>query len=43
MLPKNQNQAFQSFSKAVKQNDLLEKKTTLLIYLASAMAFGCYP
>jgi hypothetical protein len=43
MLPKNLNQAFQSFSAGVRENDILEPKTTRLIYLAVSMAVGCYP
>lgn len=43
MLPKNQNQAFQSFSTCVRQNEILDSKTTRLIYLAVSMAIGCYP
>ena len=43
MLPEEQNQAFQSFSSSVRQNDILDPKTTDLIYLAVAMAIGCYP
>lgn len=43
MLPENQNQAFQAFSKSARENDILDPKTTLLIYLAVSMAVGCYP
>ncbi|MFZ1983749.1 MAG: hypothetical protein WAU91_05000 [Desulfatitalea sp.] len=43
MLPEKQNQAFQSFSASVRQNDILDPKTTLLLYLSVAMAIGCYP
>ncbi|MBI9086638.1 MAG: carboxymuconolactone decarboxylase family protein [Desulfobacterales bacterium] len=43
MLPEEQNQAFQTFTTGVKQNEILDPKTTRLIYLAVAMALGCYP
>ena len=43
MLPEKQNQRFQSFSTSVRENDILEPKTTRLIYLAVSMAIGCYP
>jgi len=43
MLPEKQNQAFQSFSTSAKKNDILDPKTTRLIYLAVSMASGCYP
>jgi hypothetical protein len=43
MLPEKQNQAFQSFAASVRQNDILDPKTTRLIFLAVSMAFGCYP
>lgn len=43
MLPEEHNQTFQSFSRGVRQNDILDKKTTSLIYLAVSMAVGCYP
>lgn len=43
MLPEKQNQAFQSFATSVRQNEILDPKTTCLIYLAVSMALGCYP
>tara|TARA_B100000614_G_scaffold244362_1_gene248428 strand:+ start:342 stop:473 length:132 start_codon:yes stop_codon:yes gene_type:complete len=43
MLPEKQQEAYQAFSDAVRQNDILDAKTTRLVYLASAMAIGCYP
>jgi alkylhydroperoxidase/carboxymuconolactone decarboxylase family protein YurZ len=43
MLPEKLNQAFGSFSTSVKQNEILDPKTTRLIYLAVSMAIGCYP
>lgn len=43
MMPEKQKQAFRSFYDSARYNDILDPKTTLLIHLASAMAFGCYP
>lgn len=43
MLPEKQQQAYQAFSDAVRQNDVLDPRTTRLIYLAASMAIGCYP
>lgn len=43
MIPEELNKAFQSFSVSVRQNDVLDSKTTSLIYLAVSMAVGCYP
>lgn len=37
------SQAFEAFSKSVKNNNVLDDKTTRLIYLAASMAIGCYP
>jgi hypothetical protein len=34
---------FNVFYNAVKTNDVLEPKTTLLLQLAMSMAVGCYP
>jgi alkylhydroperoxidase/carboxymuconolactone decarboxylase family protein YurZ len=43
MLPEKQQQAYEAFSTAVRQNDILDPSTTRLIYLGAAMALGCYP
>jgi alkylhydroperoxidase/carboxymuconolactone decarboxylase family protein YurZ len=43
MLSEEQNQAFQSFATGARENDILDPKTTRLIYLAVSMAIGCYP
>ena len=43
MLPEKQEQAYTEFYESARKNDILDPKTTLLIHLASAMAFGCYP
>ena len=41
MLPEELDQKYDIFSKSVRGNDILDSKTTLLIYLASSMAVGC--
>ena len=43
MLPEKQKQAYTDFYESARKNGILDPKTTLLIHLASAMAFGCYP
>jgi alkylhydroperoxidase/carboxymuconolactone decarboxylase family protein YurZ len=42
MLP-NQEKAFWEFYNTARKNKVLDEKTTLMIYLAAAMAVGCYP
>ena len=42
MIPKEIEQKYDNFSKSVRGNDILDPKTTLLIYIASSMAVGCY-
>jgi hypothetical protein len=43
MLPPKQKQAYDAFYQTARKNEFLDPKTTLLIHLASAMAFACYP
>ena len=43
MLPENQKTAYKDFYNSARNNNILDPKTTLLIHLTSAMAFGCYP
>jgi hypothetical protein len=43
MLPEKQQKAYRHFYETARKNEILDPKTTLLIHLASAMAFGCYP
>ncbi len=43
MLPEKQQDAYGQFYDSARKNDILEPKTTLLLHLGSAMAFGCYP
>lgn len=41
MLPKNQKKAFFDFQSSVSENEILDKKTTILLKLAASMAIGC--
>ena len=43
MLPKEQKQAYESFYDSARQNQILDKKITLLLHLASAMSLDCEP
>jgi hypothetical protein len=43
MLPKLQEEAFFNFFDATVDNDIFDKKTTLLIQFAAALAIGCSP
>ncbi len=43
MLPGEQKTAFNRFYKTARSNTILDPKTTLLLHMASAMAFACYP
>jgi alkylhydroperoxidase/carboxymuconolactone decarboxylase family protein YurZ len=43
MLPEKQQTKFSEFYDAVRNNDILDPKTTLLLHLAAAMALGCTP
>ncbi len=43
MLPKEQSIAFGRFYKSVRENEVLDPKTTLLLHFAVAMAVGCHP
>ena len=43
MLPEKQKDAYSDFYDSARYNEILEPKTTLMIHLAAAMAFGCYP
>ena len=43
MLPKLQEDAFFNFFDSTADNDIFDKKTTLVIQLASALAIGCSP
>ena len=42
MLPEKQKTAYEAFYDSARNNGILNPKTTLLIHLTSAMAFGCY-
>lgn len=41
MSNKNFDQLFDRFSKNVRENDILTKKTTVMLHLAVTMAIGC--
>ena len=43
MLSDNQRKLFADFHKSVEAEGILDKKTSHLIKVAAAMAFGCYP
>ena len=43
MLPEEQRKAYTDFYKSARQNETLEPKTTLMLHMAAAMAFACYP
>jgi alkylhydroperoxidase/carboxymuconolactone decarboxylase family protein YurZ len=43
MLPEKQQKSFGGFYDTVRENTILDPKTTLLLHLASAMALGCSP
>jgi len=43
MLPDKQKTAYRTFYDSARNNGILDPKTTVLIHLTSAMAFGCYP
>lgn len=43
MLPEQQQKAFGEFYDTVRENAILDPKTTLLLHLATAMAVGCSP
>ena len=36
-------ECYTEFYNSVRNNDILDPKTTLLIHLASSMAMACYP
>ena len=43
MLTENQRKSFSDFHKSVEADGILDEKTSHLIKVAVAMAFGCYP
>jgi hypothetical protein len=43
MLSENQQKLFADFHKSVEAEGILDEKTSHLIKVAAAMAFGCYP
>ncbi len=43
MISNELGRKYDEFSKAVLNNDVIDPKTTTMLYLASSMAVGCYP
>ena len=43
MLSENQRRLFAEFHKSIEAEEILDEKTSHLIKVAAAMAFGCYP
>lgn len=43
MIPEKQMKAFDNFYDSVRNNEILDSKTTLLLQMAAALAIGCYP
>lgn len=43
MLPKKQQETYDSFRDTVRNNEIFDPKTTLLLHLCTAMALGCAP
>lgn len=43
MIPDRHEKMFNEFHDAVRSNDILDVKTTLLLHLATSMAVGCGP
>ena len=43
MLPREQKKTWNKFYQAAHHNSDLDRRTTVLLHLASAMALGCYP
>ncbi len=43
MLSENQRKIFADFHRSVEAEEVLDEKTSHMIKLAVAMAFGCYP
>ena len=41
MLPKEFNEKFDEFFGAIEENKYLDKKTTMLIFIAATMSSGC--
>ena len=43
MLSENQRKMFSDLNQSAQQEGILDPKTTFMIRVAAAMAFGCYP
>lgn len=43
MLPEKQEKTYTDFFDSASNNEILKRKTTIMIQMASAMAISCYP
>ena len=43
LLPEIQRKTYTDFYQSARSNEILEPKTTLMLHMAAAMAFACYP
>jgi hypothetical protein len=43
MLPESQEEKYQAFFESTANNNILDRKTTVMIQLASSFVIGCYP
>jgi hypothetical protein len=43
VLPEKQRKYYTDFYQSARSNEILEPKTTLMLHMAAAMAFACYP
>jgi hypothetical protein len=43
MLPDRQKEAYEAFYHSTSDTGILDRRTTLMVQMASAMAIGCYP
>jgi hypothetical protein len=43
MLPEMQKQKYEDFFESTARNEILDKKTTIMIQLSASFSIGCYP
>ncbi len=43
MMPEQIQKTYRSFMDSVRQNNVLDARTTSMIYMAAALSIGCYP
>jgi hypothetical protein len=43
MLPGTQKRAYEAFYDSTANNEIVDKKVTVMIQLAASFALGCYP